>query len=217
MIWWENEKKKKKKITPSNRTAFYSCRGTPKGKTTKIDGKIEAYVATPPEGKAKAGHGILYLPDVIGIWQNSQLMADLFAESGYTTVVLDLFNGDPVKLNRPEGFDIMKWLSEGSDGNNPHTPPQVDPIVEAGIKYVKGLGVTKLGAVGYCFGAKVSSHCGRRRRKGITWANACFHALQLVPCPPLQRRHRRRLRGSPVLCRGRRARRHYGTSGHRRS
>ncbi|GAB0132250.1 hypothetical protein EsDP_00000691 [Epichloe bromicola] len=128
--------------------------GTPKGKTTKIDGKIEAYVATPSEGKAKAGHGILYLPDVIGIWQNSQLMADLFAESGYTTVVVDLFNGEPVKLNRPEGFDIMKWLTEGSDGNNPHTPPHVDPIVEAGIKYIKGLGVTKLGAVGYCFGAK---------------------------------------------------------------
>lgn len=128
--------------------------GTPTGKITKIDNKIEAYVATPPEGKARAGQGILYIPDVIGIWQNSQLMADQYAEKGYTTVVLDLFNGDPVKLNRPEGFDIMKWVYQGSDGNNPHTPPYVDAIIEAGIKYIKSLGVTKLGAVGYCFGGK---------------------------------------------------------------
>ncbi|KAK2591752.1 hypothetical protein QQS21_010542 [Conoideocrella luteorostrata] len=128
--------------------------GTPKGKTIKIDNKIDAYVATPAEGKAKNGCGILYIPDVIGIYQNSQLMADLFAEYGYITVIPDLFNGDPVKLNRSEGFDLFKWLNEGSDGKNPHTTAYVDPIVEAGIKYIKGLGVTKLGAVGYCFGGK---------------------------------------------------------------
>ncbi|KAG6040654.1 hypothetical protein E4U41_007555 [Claviceps citrina] len=129
--------------------------GTPKGTTTKIDDTIEAYVATAPEGTAKPGRGIIYLPDVIGIWQNSKLMADLFAEHGYTTVVLDLFNGDPVRLNRPDGFDMMKWLTGGSDGRNAHTPPFVDPIVAAGIRYMRGsLGVTKLGAVGYCFGGK---------------------------------------------------------------
>ncbi|KHN95932.1 dienelactone hydrolase [Metarhizium album ARSEF 1941] len=128
--------------------------GKPAGKLIKIDNKIDAYVATPPDGKAHNGCGILYVPDVIGIWQNSQLMADLFAEQGYTTVVLDLFNGDPVKLNRPDGFDFMAWLSKGTDGNNPHTAPYVDPVVEAGIKYIQGLGITKLGAVGYCFGAK---------------------------------------------------------------
>ncbi|OAQ74200.1 dienelactone hydrolase [Pochonia chlamydosporia 170] len=128
--------------------------GKPTGKLTKIDNKIDAYVATPPEGKAKTGYGILYIPDVIGVWQNSQLMADQFAECGYTTVVIDPFNGDPVPLNRPEGFDLMSWLNGGSDGKNPHTVPYVDPIVEAGIKYMKGLGVKRVGAVGYCFGAK---------------------------------------------------------------
>ncbi|TWU74983.1 hypothetical protein ED733_005766 [Metarhizium rileyi] len=128
--------------------------GKPTGKLIKIDHKIEAYVASSPEGRAKNGYGILYVPDVIGIWQNSQLMADRFAEHGYTTVVLDLFNGDPVQLNKPEGFDFMGWLNKGSDGNNPHTAPYIDPIVEAGIKYIKGLGIKKLGAVGYCFGAK---------------------------------------------------------------
>ncbi|KZZ91411.1 dienelactone hydrolase [Moelleriella libera RCEF 2490] len=128
--------------------------GTPKGKLIKIDDKIDAYVATPADGEAKEGRGILLSPDVIGIWQNSKLLADLFAENGYTTVVVDLFNGDPVKLNRPPGFDFEKWLKHGSDGNNPHTPPYIDPIIEASIKYLKSIGTTKLAAVGYCFGAK---------------------------------------------------------------
>lgn len=90
-------------------------------------------------------------------------MADLFAQKGYTTVLLDLFNGDPVPLNMHEGFDLMSWLYKGTDGNNPHTLDHVGPIVEAGIKYMKELGVTKLGAVGYCFGGKVNHDmfCGK--------------------------------------------------------
>lgn len=96
------------------------------------------------------------MPDVFGIWPNSQLIADLFAQHGYITVVLDLYNGDSVPLNMPEGFDVRAWLKEGSDGNSPHTIPYVDPTVELGIKFMRDMGVTRLGAVGYCHGAKVS-------------------------------------------------------------
>ena len=50
----------------------------------------------------------------------------------------------------------MSWLVKGSDGKNPHTKDAVDPIVKQAIEYMKGtLGIKKLGAVGYCFGAKV--------------------------------------------------------------
>ena len=97
---------------------------------------------------------ILYLPDVIGIWQNSKLMADQFAANGYYTVVVDLFNGDPMYINRPADFDFMGWLTKGTKGDNPHTYPYVDPIVEKAIEYLKGEGYTKIGSVGYCFGAK---------------------------------------------------------------
>ncbi|UNI18050.1 hypothetical protein JDV02_004346 [Purpureocillium takamizusanense] len=130
--------------------------GTPTGQDIKIgDSKqIDAYVAKPPEGKARKGAGILYIPDVIGIWQNSKLMADNFAASGYTTLIIDLFNGDPVPLNITPPFDFMKWLNEGSDGKNPHTTEQVDPIIVAGVKALRELGVDKVAAVGYCFGAK---------------------------------------------------------------
>ncbi|KAJ2903646.1 hypothetical protein MKZ38_009589 [Zalerion maritima] len=130
--------------------------GDPKGKMIKIGGgKIDAYLATPPEGKAKKDTGILFCPDVIGIWQNSKLMADLYAEHGYLTLIVDEFNGDPLSLNRPKGFDMFKWLKEGSTGDNPHTAEKVDPIILAGIKAMKeDYGIKKLGGVGYCFGAK---------------------------------------------------------------
>jgi dienelactone hydrolase len=82
-------------------------------------------------------------------------MADAFAAEGYTCLVVDTFNGDPVPLEMPEGFDIMKWLGEGSDAKNPHTAEAVDPIVVSGIEYLKSIGITHIAAVGYCLGAKV--------------------------------------------------------------
>lgn len=67
----------------------------------------------------------------------------------YFAAIPDLFNGDPVLLNRPVGFDVMAWLKNG------HTVKDVDPIVETLIKELKSkYGVKKLGGVGYCFGGK---------------------------------------------------------------
>lgn len=95
---------------------------------------------------------ILFLPDVIGIWQNSQLMADQFAANGYYTLMPDLYNGDQLSLNvRPEGFDIKVWGKEGSTGHNPHTTVETDLIVEKAIKFLQGKGIKKIGAVGYCW------------------------------------------------------------------
>jgi hypothetical protein len=122
----------------------------------KINNQWDAYVAVPEENQQQTA--LLYLPDVMGIWVNSQLMADQFAANGYYCVIPDIFNGDALSLNRPAGFDLKKWISEGSDGKNPHTTTTVDPIVEATIKTVKEeLAFTKIAAVGYCFGAKVGS------------------------------------------------------------
>lgn len=81
-------------------------------------------------------------------------MADQFAVNGYYTLIPDLFNGDPLSLNRPEGFDFMDWLNHGTGGKNPHTTDAVDPIVQKGLDYLKKKGFTKIGSVGYCFGAK---------------------------------------------------------------
>ncbi|KAK1759968.1 putative dienelactone hydrolase [Echria macrotheca] len=139
--------------------------GTPTGKIIKVAGKYDGYLATPPADKKHDGVGLLYIPDVIGIWQNSQLMADQLAANGYLTLVIDVFNGDPIPLNRPSGFDFMAWREKGSTGDNPHTEEAVDPIVVAAIKTLKEeYGVKKLGGLGYCFGAK---YVARHYKSGI--------------------------------------------------
>lgn len=123
---------------------------------TKVADKWDAYIAQ-PSGSQKTGKALLFLPDIIGIWQNSKLMADQLAAQGYLTVVLDIFNGDALPINRPDDFDLMGWMTKGSTGDNPHTKEAVDPIVQAAIKELKEkYGATKIGALGYCFGAKVS-------------------------------------------------------------
>ncbi|KAF9879658.1 dienelactone hydrolase [Colletotrichum karsti] len=127
--------------------------GTHQGNLIQIDGNTDAYLAIPTTGE-KPKRAVLYIPDIIGIWQNSKLMADAFSQRGYVCLVLDIFNGDPAPLNMPKDFDIMKWLNEGSNGSNPHTPDAIDPIVLSGIRYLKGMGIEKIAAAGYCLGAK---------------------------------------------------------------
>ncbi|KAK4135175.1 alpha/beta-hydrolase [Trichocladium antarcticum] len=140
--------------------------GTPVGKPVKVANTHDAYLATPPAGKEHKGVGILLLPDVIGIWQNSKLTADQFAANGYLTLLLDTFNGDALSLgDRPTDFVFMDWLTRGTGGKNPHTTEAVDPIVVDGIKALQEeYGITKIGAVGYCFGAK---YVARHYKDGI--------------------------------------------------
>lgn len=126
--------------------------GEAKGQLKNI-GNISTYFAYPED--KKTDNAVLILPDVIGHeFINAQLIADQFAANGYFVVMPDLFEGDPIPLNRPEGFDIMQWLQNGSKGKG-HTKEHVDPIVEAVIKEMRdNLGVKRIGSVGYCFGAK---------------------------------------------------------------
>lgn len=111
----------------------------------------EAYFAYPPDKQTSTC--ILFLTDVIGhTFINAQLMADQFAANGYFVCMPDLFHGDAIPLNKPPGFNWPKWLN-GPPG---HTPERVDPLIEEAVKTLRGseYGVKKLGAVGYCFGAK---------------------------------------------------------------
>jgi dienelactone hydrolase len=89
------------------------------------------------------------LTDVIGHeFINAQLIADQIAAKGYFVVMPDLFNGDSVPLNRPEGFSIMDWLKN-------HMPMQTEPIVNVVLNEMReNLGCKRIGGVGYCFGGK---------------------------------------------------------------
>jgi dienelactone hydrolase len=123
----------------------------------KVDG-YDAYVAEPKGKTVHKDKAILFLPDVISIWENSKLMADQYAANGYYTIIVDLFRGDPLALNRPADFDFPKWLSG-------HPTEKVDPVVAAGLKHLKDKGFSKIGSVGYCFGAKYV--CRFMNGKGI--------------------------------------------------
>ncbi|KAF3389085.1 Protein AIM2 [Penicillium rolfsii] len=122
--------------------------GTPVGEVKNIDG-VNTYITYPKDNKTPE-KAIVFLTDIYGIFVNAQLVADEFAKNGYLTVIPDLFAGDQISVADMDSgkVDLQSWLPK-------HQPANVDPIVEASIKYVREtLGVKRVGAVGYCFGAK---------------------------------------------------------------
>ncbi|BCS01524.1 dienelactone hydrolase family protein [Aspergillus luchuensis] len=122
--------------------------GTPVGEVKKIN-NIDTYIVYPKDNKTPE-KAVLFLSDIFGLFNNAKLLADEFANNGYLCVLPDLFSGDAVDPVAMESgkFDIGAWFPN-------HQPANVDPIVESTIKYIKGdLGVKRIGAVGYCFGAK---------------------------------------------------------------
>lgn len=73
----------------------------------------------------------------------------------------DVFQGDPIQLNRPADFSIPDWLSGKSTGKA-HKVENVEPVTQALVKHMREqAGIKRIGAVGYCFGAKyVVRHLG---------------------------------------------------------
>ncbi|KAJ5090074.1 hypothetical protein N7532_008758 [Penicillium argentinense] len=120
--------------------------GEAKGEIKDI-GDFSTYFAYPTNRSNEKA--ILILTDVIGHRLiNAQLIADQFTSKGYLVVMPDLFNGDTVGINRPEGFQIMEWVKN-------HLPPQTQPIIDAVLKEMReNMGRKRIGGVGYCFGGK---------------------------------------------------------------
>jgi len=134
-------------------------------------GDTPTYFAYPSDKSTQ--NAVLILTDVIGYdFINAQLIADQFAANGYLVVMPDLFHGDPVKLNPPENFNIMDWIKN-------HGTEQVDPIVEAAIKELRGpLGAKRIGGVGYCFGGK---YVARFLKEGKLDAGYTAHPSFMMP------------------------------------
>ncbi|KAH7233804.1 uncharacterized protein BKA55DRAFT_523040 [Fusarium redolens] len=137
-------------------TVGFKHEGTPQEKDVGIaDGEYMAYLATPPPKMAKKSVAVLYLSDIMGIWQDGRLLADQFATNGYLALLVGTFNGTPIPVNKVRKIKMPAWLSGGSTGDNHRNEPAVDPIVKDTIKIMEEeYGGKKLRAVGYCFGAK---------------------------------------------------------------
>ncbi|THH00654.1 hypothetical protein EW026_g1919 [Hermanssonia centrifuga] len=140
--------------------------GTPEGKVEQIGG-VDCYIATPsveyPTDKV-----ILYIPDVFGIQLvNHKLQADDFARNGFKVVVPDIFHdaAPPDALDPGSNFNLGEWFTR----NGPdYTEPQVRKVVAA----LKADGITKIGATGYCYGARTAFNLAFENEKYLAEAKA---------------------------------------------
>ncbi|KAI0448773.1 hypothetical protein F5B21DRAFT_518683 [Xylaria acuta] len=128
-------------------------KGEARGRWETIEG-VETYISTPPEGKEN-GHILLYFPDVWGMFLNSLLVMDSFADAGYLTLGLDYFRGDPVWKHRKDrhddsdpSFDYEAWKKKHIAFADMAVPIWADAVL---AQY--GRPDTKFACVGYCFGA----------------------------------------------------------------
>ncbi|KAK4506357.1 hypothetical protein PRZ48_000087 [Zasmidium cellare] len=124
-------------------------REQPAQKESSTQQQAKTYLAFPKSNQTSLA--ILILPDIIGCESiNIQLLADDFAARGYFVAVPDLFAGDALDYDdfRSGKVDLPTWLLK-------HTTADVDPIVDNVLTQLRQrYGVERIGAVGYCFGAK---------------------------------------------------------------
>ncbi|KAF7339018.1 Dienelactone hydrolase endo-1,3,1,4-beta-D-glucanase [Mycena venus] len=113
-------------------------------------GGVQCYVGIPtvdyPKDKI-----LLYITDVFGYsFVNCKLLVDDFARNGFKVICPDILHGDPVPADAilgAGGFDLAGWLkTHGAE----YARPPLDKVLAA----LKADGVTSVGAVGYCYGAR---------------------------------------------------------------
>ncbi|KAJ0744870.1 putative dienelactone hydrolase, alpha/Beta hydrolase [Helianthus annuus] len=104
-------------------------------------GSLNSYVSGNPDSKV----AVLLVSDVFG-YEAPKLrqLADKVAAAGYYVVVPDFFHGDPLTSITKIG----DWLKN-------HAPEQAVEFAKPVIQALKEKGITKIGAAGFCWGAKV--------------------------------------------------------------
>ncbi|KAK1417003.1 hypothetical protein QVD17_26125 [Tagetes erecta] len=102
---------------------------------------LNSYVSGNPDSKS----AVIFISDVFGYGAPKfRQLADKVASAGYYVVVPDFFHGDPLTSFN----DIENWLKN-------HSPEQAVEFAKPVIQALKEKGTTKIGAAGFCWGAKV--------------------------------------------------------------
>ncbi|KAF1961953.1 dienelactone hydrolase family protein [Byssothecium circinans] len=148
--------------------------------TIKNISGVEIYHSYPPNyAGANRSKVILFITDIYGIAaERNKLLADHIAKANYPVIIPDLFAGDPVPVEVPEGspaFNITEWWTR-------HPVSSIDAIVASTISYIQSeLGGQRIGAVGYCLGGKyVPRFMAAERGPGID-VGFIAHPSNLTP------------------------------------
>ena len=73
--------------------------GIPAGQVRTLHG-LQTYVATPPDSAATSKGIIVIIPDAFGMpFNNSRILADTYAKSGFTVYLPDFTNGSSTLLS----------------------------------------------------------------------------------------------------------------------
>lgn len=115
------------------------------------EGAIPAYVARPDADSSRA---IIVIPEIFGVNAGIREKCDDWAAQGYLAIAPDLFwrFAPGVELDP----DVEAEMTQALGYFGQYNPDEGIKDIEATIRWARGQGVTKVGAVGYCLGGKLA-------------------------------------------------------------
>ncbi|KAF8528415.1 alpha/beta-hydrolase [Hysterangium stoloniferum] len=145
--------------------------GEPRGNFEDING-ANTYVAL--GGNFAKEKAILFITDIFGAQLNNNKVDD-FAANGFQVYMPDIFEGEPIPadaLSNPNTqFDRAKWSAR-------HTMGATRLILDKAVAGLRERGITIIGAVGYCFGAR---HVIDLAKENTIASAVVAHPSRLVP------------------------------------
>jgi carboxymethylenebutenolidase len=114
--------------------------------TARDGNRFAAFLAQPDEPPKV---GIVILPDVRGLYRFYEELALRFAERGYAAIALDYFGRTAGTEKRNDDFEYPPHVDSTTDDG-------VQADTRAAVEHLRGLGISSVFTVGFCFGGRAS-------------------------------------------------------------